>query len=111
MPQYSLHPGDRFYNISAIRKTLFGLPEYRERARVVLLVIPASEVNFRKVWIERERMIEGILGPHHLRRALINSFPDTLDLRNREICPGQCKIRIQLNCLLVQANCTFDIAL
>ena len=64
MPECSLHPGDRFYNISAIRKTLFGLPEFCERARVVLLVISASKVNFWKVRIERERVIEGILsGP------------------------------------------------
>ena len=53
MAECSLHPGDRFYNISTIRKTLFGLPEFCERARVVLLVIPASQVNFWKVRIER----------------------------------------------------------
>src|SRR5207249_8422438 len=109
MPQCSLHPGDRFYNISAIRETLFGLPEFRERARVVLLVISASEVNFWKVRIESERVIEGILSPRLLRRSEIDSLPDTLDLRNREICPGQRTIRIQLNCLLVQVNCTLDI--
>src|SRR5439155_16147209 len=111
MSEQSLRQSDRFYNISAIWKTLFGLPEFRERARVVLLVIPASEVNFRKVWIQRERVIERILGPRPPLRALIDSFPDTLDLRNGEICPRQGKIRIQLNCLLVQANCTLDITL
>src|SRR6266478_3689539 len=98
MPEGSLHPGDRFYNISAIRKTLFGL-----------LVVSASKVNFWKVRIESERVIEGILSPRLLRRSGIDSLPDTLDLRNREICPRQRKIRIQLNCLLVQVNCTLDI--
>ena len=94
MPQCSLHPGDRFYNISAIRKTVFGLPEFCERARIVLLVISASKVNFWKVRTKRERVIEGILGRRQPRRALARILRDTLDLRDREICPGQRKIRI-----------------
>ena len=104
-----MHHGDRFDNINAIRKTLFGLPKFCESTRVVLLVVSASKVNFRKVRIERERVIEGILSPRRVPRSVIDSLPHTLDLRNREICPGQRKIRIQLNCLLVQVNCTFDI--
>src|SRR4030095_16860477 len=109
MSECSLQPGDRFDNISAIRKILFGLSEFRERAGVVLLVIPASEVNFRKVWIERERVIEGILGRRPPRRPWLESFPEALDLRNGEICPCQRKIRIQLYCLLIQTDCTLDI--
>src|SRR5437660_12263023 len=97
MPECPLHPGDCFYNISAVRKTLFGLPEFRESARVVLLVISASKVNFWKVRIESERVIEGILSPRLLRRSGIDSLPGTLDLRTRKICSGQRKIRIQLN--------------
>src|SRR4029450_10214505 len=108
MPESSLPPGDRFYNINAIRKTLFGLPKFCESTRVVLLVVSASKVNFWKVRIERERAIEGILSPRALRRPA-GFLSDTLDLRNREICPGQRKIRIQLNCVLVQVNCTLDI--
>jgi hypothetical protein len=69
MSKCSLHPGDRFYNVSAIRKTLFSLPEFGERACVVLLVVPASKVHFRQVRIERERMIEGILGCSQPRRV------------------------------------------
>src|SRR5436190_16928233 len=111
MSECSLHPSDRFYNVSAIRKTLFSLSEFRERTRVVLLVIPASKVHLGKVWIERECVIEGIFGRRQPRRAWLESFSDTLDPRDREICPRQRKIRIQLSCLLVQANCTFDIAL
>jgi len=64
-----LHPGDGFYNISAIRKILFGLSEFRERARVVLLVVPPSKVNFWQVWTKRERVIEGILSPRRIRRS------------------------------------------
>src|SRR6476620_11548472 len=105
MSECSLHPGDRFYDISAIRETLFGLPEFREGARVLFLVVSPSEVHFRQIWIERERVIEGILSPRPLRRSGIDSLAGTLDLRNREICPGQRKIRIQLYCLLVQVNC------
>ena len=89
MPEQSLRQSDRFYNISAIWKTLFGLPEFRERARVVLLVIPASKVNFWKVRIERERLIQGILSGSPSCWFLLDVFfLGTLDLRNREICPG-----------------------
>src|SRR4030095_6301670 len=109
MPKCSLHPGDRFYNINAIRKTLFGLPKFCESPCVVLVVVSASKVNFRKVRIERERVIEGILSSSQSCWVLPAFFPATLDLRNREICPGQRNIRIQLNCLLVQVNCTLDI--
>lgn len=101
--------GDRLYNISAIRKTLFGLPEFPERARVVLLVISASEMDFRQVRIERECVIEGVLGRRPPRPAWLESFPDTPHLCDREICPGQREIGIQLYCFLVQANCTLNI--
>ena len=94
MPQCPLHPGDRFYNISAIRKTFFGLSEFREGARVVFLVVSPRKMHFRKVWIERECVIEGIFGRRQPRRAWLESFSDTLDLRNREICPGERKIWI-----------------
>src|SRR5919197_5777338 len=112
MAECSLHPGDRFYNINAIRKTVFGLPKFCERARVVLLVVSGSEMDFRQVRIERERVIEGILSSrlslHPLCCFGIDYLPEALDLRDREICPGQRKIRIQANLLLVQSNCTLD---
>src|SRR5262245_60068372 len=108
MPECSLRQSDRLYNISAIGKTVFGLSEFCKRTRVVVFVISPSKVNFWKVRIERECVIEGILGRRQLRRACFESFPHTLDLRNREVCPCQRKIRIQLDGLLVQANCTLN---
>src|SRR6266567_9392168 len=109
MPKRFLAQGDRFDNLSAIRKTFFGLPEFRERRGAVLLVIAESKVNFWQVRIERERAIEEILSCRPPRRAWIESFPMTLALRNRKICPSQDKIGIQFHCLLIQPNCSFQV--
>jgi hypothetical protein len=51
MPKTALESGDRFENISAVRKTFFGLAEFRQRpgvvARPVIAVIADSKKSFR----------------------------------------------------------------
>ena len=104
MSEPPLEDSDRFDNISVIRKTLFGLLEFRQRpgviVRPVIKVIAKSEVNFRQVRIESERAIEGILRCRQPLWAWIGPYPVTQALRRGEICPSQDKIGIQFHCLL-----------
>src|SRR6266704_2979755 len=73
MSKSPLESCHRFDNISAIRKTFFGLLEFRQRhgviVRPVIAIIAKSKVNFRKVRIERDGAIEGILSCRQPRRA------------------------------------------
>ena len=104
MSKPPLEDSDRFDNVSVIRKTLFGLLEFRQRpgvvVRPVIEVIAKSEVNFRQVRIERERAIERILSCRQPRRAWIRPYPLPLALRRGEMCPSKDKIGIQFHCLL-----------
>ena len=91
MPKPPLEGSDRFDNISAIRKTLFGLLEFRQRPGVVMRpvieVIAKSKVNFRQVRIERERAIERILSCRQPLWAWIGPYPVTQALRSRRDVP------------------------
>src|SRR5437879_2584477 len=105
MPKPPLDKGDRMDNISAIWEPLFGLLEFRqcpgEIALPVIAVITKCKVSFRQVWVECERVIEGILSCRQPRRAGIGSYPVTRGLRTGEIGPSQDKIGIQLYGLLI----------
>src|SRR5258708_2220925 len=105
MPKPALDEGDRIDDINVIRKTLFSLLEFRQPPGEIALppiaITAKSKVRFRQVRIERESMIEGILGCCQPRRAWIESLPVTLALRTGEICPSQHKIGIQLHGLLI----------
>ena len=70
MTEQSWNQRDCLNNVSAIRQTLFRLPKFCERTRVILLLISAGKVNFWKVRIERKRVVEGILA-----RAGLCSIP------------------------------------
>src|SRR6266852_8471743 len=101
MPKPSLDTGDRFDDINVIRKTLLRLLEFREPPGEIALpvkaIITKSKVSFRQVWIERERVIGGILGCRQPRRAWIVSYPVTVTLLIGETCPSQGKTGIQLH--------------
>src|SRR6266481_1428321 len=103
MPKPPLESGHRFDNISAIRKTLLGLLEFRQRSGVVMRpmieVIAKSKVNFRQVGIEGEGAIEGVLSCCQPLRAWIGPYPVTQALRGGEMCPSKDKIGIQFHCL------------
>src|SRR4029450_4971868 len=81
MPEPPLEISERFDNISAVRKTLFGLLEFHQRpgviAQPVIAIIAKSKMNLWQVRIEREGAIEGILGCRQPRWAWIRPYPVT----------------------------------
>src|SRR6266481_778970 len=105
MPKPPLDEGDRKDYINVIRKTLFSLLEFRERPGEIALpeiaVIAKSKVSLGQVRIERERMIEGILGCRQPLWAWIVSLPVTATLRRGEMRPRHDKTGIQLYRLLI----------
>src|SRR6266496_2665993 len=112
MPKPALDQGNRSDQINVIRKTPLALLEFRQRPGIVPLpiipVITKSQMSLRKVWVERERMIDGILGRRQPCRAWI-VFEVTQTLRIGETRPSQNKIGIQLHCLLIRLDRTLRI--